>query len=194
MQKIKSQLFRANEASSSALKATSGFTLIEVLVSLAIFTIVVLMSTSALLSLLDVDKKAQSMKSVMNNLNFALESMAREIRVGTNYTVSVDGQSFTFTDHLGRAVTYSLSGTRMMRSISTINGGAAAPLTSPQISVDNAILNPPIRVFVLKGQLPSDTLQPYVLLRLKGHAGVSERTQTNFSIQTIVSQRLPDTP
>ena len=49
-----------------------GFSLIEIMVSLAIFSIVVLVATGALLSILNANKKTQALKAVVNNFNFAL--------------------------------------------------------------------------------------------------------------------------
>lgn len=65
--------------------STSGFSLIEVLVSLSIFTIVVTISVGSLLVLIDANAKSQSMQVVMTNLNFTLDSMTREIRTGDGY-------------------------------------------------------------------------------------------------------------
>ena len=63
----------------------AGFTLVEMIVSLGIFTIVALVAVGALLKITDANKKAQSLKTAINNLNFALESMSREMRVGEMY-------------------------------------------------------------------------------------------------------------
>ena len=62
---------------------TSGFTLIEMLVSLSLFTVVVTMSVGTLLVLIDANGRAQSMQLIMTNLSFSLDSMTREIRTGT---------------------------------------------------------------------------------------------------------------
>ncbi|MES3030885.1 MAG: type II secretion system protein [Patescibacteria group bacterium] len=79
-----------------------GFTLVEMIVSLAIFTIVALVAVGALLKITDANKKSQTLKTAINNLNFALESMSREMRVGEDYNCminvvspSVDLQSFS---------------------------------------------------------------------------------------------------
>lgn len=64
----------------------SGFTLIEIIVSLAIFTIVAVVAVGAFLKVIDANKKSQSLKTATNNINFALESMTREMRVGSVYT------------------------------------------------------------------------------------------------------------
>lgn len=68
-------------------KNNSGFTLIEIIVSLAIFTIVAVVAVGAFIKILDANKKAQALQSATNNLNFALESMTREMRVGSLYTI-----------------------------------------------------------------------------------------------------------
>lgn len=62
-----------------------GFTLIEMIVSLAIFTIVALVAIGAFLRVLDANKKSINLKTTINNLNFALESLSREMRVGKDY-------------------------------------------------------------------------------------------------------------
>jgi prepilin-type N-terminal cleavage/methylation domain-containing protein len=63
----------------------SGFSLIEMIVSLALFSVVVTISVGALLVLIASNQQLQNEQSVMTNLSFALDSMTREIRTGTNY-------------------------------------------------------------------------------------------------------------
>ncbi len=70
---------------------TSGFTLVEMIVSIGIFIVVALISVGAFLKIMDANKKAQSLKTAINNINFALESMTRELRVGSNYYCYTDG-------------------------------------------------------------------------------------------------------
>ena len=62
-----------------------GFTLIELMVSVTIFIVVMVISLGALLSISAAERKAEALKTVMNNLNFGLESMARTIRTGITY-------------------------------------------------------------------------------------------------------------
>ena len=63
----------------------SGFTLIEIIVSLGVFSTVVTIAVGALLVLVAANQQLQSEQSVMTNLSFALDSMTREIRTGTAY-------------------------------------------------------------------------------------------------------------
>lgn len=66
-------------------KKQSGFTLIEIIVSLALFSVVITIAVGALLILIASNRQLQSEQSVLTNLSFALDSMTREIRTGTNY-------------------------------------------------------------------------------------------------------------
>jgi prepilin-type N-terminal cleavage/methylation domain-containing protein len=63
----------------------AGFTLIEMIVSLALFSVVITIAVGALLVLIASNQRFQNEQSVMTNLSFALDSMTREIRTGTNY-------------------------------------------------------------------------------------------------------------
>jgi prepilin-type N-terminal cleavage/methylation domain-containing protein len=63
----------------------AGFTLIEMIVSLALFSVVVTVAVGALLMLVGANDELQGEQSIMTNLSFALDSMSREIRTGTEY-------------------------------------------------------------------------------------------------------------
>lgn len=64
---------------------TKGFTLIEMIVSLGLFSVVIVVAVGALLTMVNADKQLQSEQSIMSNLSFALDSMTREIRTGINF-------------------------------------------------------------------------------------------------------------
>jgi prepilin-type N-terminal cleavage/methylation domain-containing protein len=66
-------------------KNNQGFTLIETLVSLAIFAVVITMIVGSLLVLVSGNQRVQGEQAVVTNLTFALDSMTREIRTGTYY-------------------------------------------------------------------------------------------------------------
>ncbi len=59
-----------------------GFTLIEMVVSLGIFSVVAVIALGALVKIISANRKAQSLQSSLTNLNFAVESITRELRVG----------------------------------------------------------------------------------------------------------------
>jgi len=178
-----------------------GFTLIEIMVSVSIFAIVMTISAGSLFSILDANAKSQAQKSVINNLNLALESMSRTIRVGSTYHCSNSGSITTTADCSGGntffafepsggdpesgsdQVIFRLNGTSIERS--TDGGSNFTAITSPQVVVER--LN-----FYVTGSSSSDNLQPKVLISVAGYAGVKERIRTDFNIQNTVTQRLLD--
>lgn len=66
-------------------KLESGFTLIELLVSTSIFVMIMLSAMGSLFVLLNAAKNSRALRSSIDNVNFAMESMSRSIRMGTNY-------------------------------------------------------------------------------------------------------------
>jgi prepilin-type N-terminal cleavage/methylation domain-containing protein len=82
--------------------ATAGFTLIEMIVSLALFSVVITISVGALLVLIASNRQLQDEQAVLTNLSFALDSMTREIRTGSAYVCGSEsnrtGSSNIFAD------------------------------------------------------------------------------------------------
>ena len=68
----------------------SGFTLIEMMVALALFTIVITIAVGAFLSLIGQSSQLQGEQKVMTSLNFAMDNMTREIRTGIHYYCIAD--------------------------------------------------------------------------------------------------------
>lgn len=177
-----------------------GFTLVEVLVSVAIFTTVMMVATGAVFSIVAANKKTHTLKSVMTNLNFALESMARDIRLGKSYQCddaqdcSAGGAKFTFKasrDINGDLVLdndfvdYTLVGGAIERYVyGGLTGTNRALITAPEIHITN------LRFYV-SGTSLSDTLQPKVVITIQGYAG-NDATRSDFNIETTVSQRSID--
>jgi prepilin-type N-terminal cleavage/methylation domain-containing protein len=76
-----------------------GFTLIEIMISLAIFTVVAVIAVGSLLKVMDLNRKSVNLKTAINNLNFVLESMSREIRMGTKYKCGSNVDDLIDTDY-----------------------------------------------------------------------------------------------
>lgn len=167
-----------------------GFSLIEMLVAVALFTIVMLIGAGSLLSLVDANRKAQALNSVINNLNFALESMSRNLRVGTNYNCDgiVDcpsgGTSLSFTSSEGENMVYRYDSSAKLIERSK-DGGTYITITAPEVTIDEF-------AFVVEGASPTDNLQPKIIIKIRGTAGVKKKVKTNFNLQTTVSQRILD--
>ncbi len=164
-----------------------GFTLIELIVSLGLFSVVMTISAGAVLSILDANAKAQSASAIMTNLNIALDGMTREMRTGTGFSCTND-YTFSFTTQDGADVIYtrnSGSGSVLPSITKAVDGAAAVPITSPEISVDTL-------KFSCVGTSGSDLIQPFVRIIIRGNAGTKTNLITYFDIQTSVTQRLLD--
>lgn len=162
------------------------------LVSVSIFTLVMVITTSSIFTIIASNKKAESLRSVMDNLDFALESMSRNIRTGSAYQcVDTNGDcpggdsAFRFASNqsVGVTVEYFLSNGSIMENDSNWSSGALA-ITASEIHISSL-------EFYLIGSAARDGLQPRVLISVFGTAG-SGSTQTQFKIQTTLSQRQID--
>lgn len=66
-------------------KKASGFTLVEMMVSLALFTIVSTVTVGALLSLIGGNQRLVKQQTLTSSAIFSLDNMTREIRTGNYY-------------------------------------------------------------------------------------------------------------
>lgn len=192
-------------------KNKKGFTLIELLVSLSIFTFVLTASVSALLAMVTANKQTQVTKTVMDSLDFVLEEISRDMRVGTNYHcggITHGGAhgsdcsggnliSYMPEDALGstperRRVAYRITagGVIQKKPTDTDSTGWIA-LTDPSI-----VQITRLRFFTQGIASASDELQPRVTVVLSGYVVVSgsddRDIRRDFNLQTTISQRLLD--
>ena len=188
----------------------SGFTLVEMLVATAIFTSVMLVATTALLSIINVNKQTQQIKSVVDNVTFALDSISRGARIGTNYTCSLTGQSFIgdcvgggqyfqFINPDGSTSTY-----RFMPSASVSLGqgniqfctktscatGDWQSMTAPTSTVN--ITNMAFYVIGVNNQKNATIslrTQPRVIITVDGTISGNHAETVDFTLQTTASER-----
>jgi prepilin-type N-terminal cleavage/methylation domain-containing protein len=175
-------------------KQNRGFTVVEVLVSVAIFSIVMLVAIGSLATIIDANKKAHSLKSVMTNLNFALESMTREIRMGSNYNCSAPYcTDFIFTPNhaiCGSSVLphieykYDSANKKIIRLMgSNACVDSTADMTASEVSIES------MRFYPLG--IGTDDIQPRIILVINGTIGLGN-SKSSFNIQTTISQRSID--
>lgn len=184
--------------------AQRGFTLVEMIVAVGLFTVVMLISLAALLSLIDANRKARSIESVMNNLNIALDGMVRNIRMGSAYhcgtnnltqpsdCATVPGTSVAFLRFGGTAgdaedyLIYSYNALEKRLERKEGASATAYAVTAPEIEIDE--MN-----FYVIGTTPGDGDQPKIVIVMKGTVGAERvRTRTTFSIQATAVQRVLD--
>lgn len=156
----------------------TGFTLVELLVSVGVFAIVTSIAIGGFINALRTHRQAMALMTANSNTSSAIEQIAREIRTSKNFTSS--GQNLSFENAEGNNITYDLSGDSLVRSE---NDNPAQKITDENIIVKylsfrimNNIIpltNYPTRVVINIGVVPKDI----------------KVTVKNIDIQTTVSSR-----
>lgn len=184
-------------------KKQRGFTLIEMLISISLFTIVVTIAFGALMTIMSASNKAKTIKIVVNNLNLAIESMSREIRTGSYYNCITASNTYEFGDGEGEEDCDLKEGNVLV--FKAENGDTVAyylNISTKQIMVyrkpsdgsgtRNSLTGDDVEVeklqLAVKGTEKGDNIQPRVLLVLKG-AIRQVNVASEFNIQTTISQR-----
>ena len=183
-------------------RSDKGFTLIEMVVSIGIFAVAALIGTTALLSLAVSQRKAIAIQSAYDNLRFAVEVIAKDLRTGDIYhcgsSVPVDmpldcdavntsgASTIVFQNALGQSIKYSrnvgLCGGTTASIVKSVDGGADDQVTGCDIDVQAL-------TFYVKGSpVENPPFQPVVTIVAKGLAGQG-KWSSQFSLQTTVTQR-----
>lgn len=82
---IKKLSYRSLFAIRYPLRASSGFTLLEAMIAVGIFTVIMIVGISALLNVNSTYKKTHNFRSIIDSVNYMMEDMARNMRLGSNY-------------------------------------------------------------------------------------------------------------
>lgn len=211
--KTKNKKAKQNQSgrASPNLSSEGGFTLIEMIVAVGLFAVVMVICVSTLFALVNANRKAQALQSVMNNLDIALDGMARAIREGSHYHCGSAGDPTATRDCAAGDTLFQFERYGGNPSISTDQwyyvydsdgsvcgskrickseqGGAIGtfyPLTSPEITIDSV-------TFYTIGTTRTDTVQPKVVIVVKGTAAAANaKTRSTFHIQAAATQRLID--
>ena len=181
-----------------------GFSLLEMVVAIGVFTIVITIAFGAFHSLLDTHRQMKALDSAMNNLNTSLESMTRDIRFGTHYFCEYEGSgsnwhdeddanvekdqyecsslAFTFSggENGEERTRYSLDSGRIKKEVH--NEGSEI-VTASEVDITN------LNFWVDRKEEEGPAL---VILEVEGKVAVPGKDPAAFSLQTASSQRNPD--
>jgi prepilin-type N-terminal cleavage/methylation domain-containing protein len=181
-----------------------GFTLIEIMVSVAIFSIIMTTGIGALVSITNSYQVSQKNKQVNDSLNYTLETMTRDLRLGTNFNAGTlngsdqgpnDGEDdsigFIASDNRGYIV-FRVQNQILKRDRYTTNGGAL--VSSDNLTNPDEVKITRVRFTVIGTDDLSNALnyqQPLVWIQIQAEVpnAVDGRVTT---IQTLVSQRVLD--
>lgn len=178
-----------------------GFTLVELMVSIAIFAVVMTISMGTLIVLIDTNSRAQGVHSVITNISFALDSMTRNIRTGfdfycTSSSISslptgardcTDGSTIIFNDgETGDRVAYRLASNGGIGVLERkIENGNWLAITSEELSITSFNID-------VTGSAGSNLEQPEANILVQGYVVHDDDTDTDFTLQTRIVQRTLD--
>jgi prepilin-type N-terminal cleavage/methylation domain-containing protein len=199
------------------LKPNKGFTLVEIMVATSIFMIVMLIAIGSLMTASDDAKKSQALQSAMDNVNFAMDSMTRSLRMGTNYSCITEddvflpqalpiikGNDCDFEKGGGGGIAFTPADTAKFGNGNTAyavftrdDGTKTSTLRRCDLNAtectDLVANNVDIQTlkFFVNGSNPNgvqDNIQPSVYIIMKGIITVKDQS-IPFAIQTMASQR-----
>lgn len=178
----------------------SGFTLFEMVISIGLFSILIISASSITIAVSNAQIKAQNIQANLDNIRFSLELITKEMRTGTSWSLSSMcaplGSEISFTTSLNEKRVYflnSLTGT-IMRAKVPISGADCSdlskvkPFTAAEVLVDR--LNFSLMYGALAG--PADG-QPRATITLKVTSrSPKEQFKSSMDLQTTIVQRFRD--
>jgi len=159
-----------------------SFTIIEMLVAVAIFTLVMGMATGIFVSALRVQRQSLASQQLLDQTSYLMEYMSRAIRMAkkdmsgvctgtlkSNYGFA--GQCLKFVNYKDGCQQFCLDGERLKDQDGNY-------LTSPSLKVKDFNVN-------LSGETQTDDFQPKVTVFLN----IEGKERSKIKIQTTISQR-----
>lgn len=160
-------------------KNKNGFTLIEFLVAIAIFSLLVSSAVFILSSTLKSQRKALALQQISDQTSYMLEYMSRTIRMAQPGTIKSAAGGVEFESYNGETVKFFYED----GAIKQFKSGEAINLTSEDIEVTSAY-------FSITGIDTGDGLQPKVTIAITiTSEGSKPEEQTEIRVQTTISQR-----
>lgn len=168
-------------------KQSKGFSIIELIVALGIFSIVITVVAIFFNNSIISQRRIISSQNIQDNIRYAIEFISREIRMGKDFNVGEGAQSLggflvsdtlSFTNANGKLVTYSWDKNIQSQNYHLIlrNGN---PIISPQVEVDD------FKFFISQDSAPKITI--YLEAKLRGAKKLEEKVP--LRLQTTISPR-----
>ncbi|MBI4065656.1 prepilin-type N-terminal cleavage/methylation domain-containing protein [Candidatus Kaiserbacteria bacterium] len=184
-QKSEVRQFTSISGLRSPVSGLRGYTLVELIVAVGLFALIMMLASGAYFIMINLNRQIQGATTGINNLSFALETMTRDIRTGTNYSNN-SGTSFTFTPSDGGTnVTYAL-GTQQAPN------GPVGDITKNGSALTDTSVNISSLMFYVSGTSRSDALQPRVTIIVSGEVSYGAGKTESFSVETGATMRGSD--
>lgn len=176
-----------------------GFTLVELMVSMAIFMMIMLAAMGSLFVSLNAIRNIRAEQTAIDSVNYAVESMSRSIRLGTKYVSCNSGcenkdELVLPEDGTGDEISfipqnYNVISSRITyrknendKTLERCIGNDCASIVSPEVKIKT------LR-FDIKGAEETVDYHPRVYILVGGEVTIKGAETTTFAIQTIAAQR-----
>jgi len=183
---------------------TGGFTLLEMIISIGIFSVLVVTSIGVMLGISNAQLKAANIQATVDNIRFSMELMTKEMRTGSQYALSSfygaqPGEELSFVTSAGERRVYYLSGGTIMRLAASLSCLIQTPLVvtaqcpSPKPLMADEVTVERLR-FKIGGITPgSSDGQPWVMVAMSvSSKGGKQAFESRMDLETMVVQRLRD--
>lgn len=168
------------------LKEKSGFTILETMVALGIFSVIVVLTTNGFIRSLRTQRQASAFAYVNDNLSTVIEQMTREIRTGSdicfNTTSCANQSTLSFVNASGKTVTYCLVNNAIERSASS-GCSAGNEITGSKVYVSYL-------KFIIATNGTGDGYPPRVTILIGARPNDPSSSIFNVNMQTTVSSRI----
>jgi prepilin-type N-terminal cleavage/methylation domain-containing protein len=169
-----------------------GFTLMEMVVSVGIFSIVSVASLSIYISMLRVSQNTTALTRIQQESQLIMQVLSKKIRtsrVDYDYygTVNPSGETdLVLVDSLGDTYTFALSGKTLTVAV---NAGDAKEIPADNVDIDDLVffINPLTNPYSLD-EPPSS--QPYVTVVME-ISSIKGKGSASLNIQQTIPQRSP---
>ena len=168
-----------------------GFTIIEMLVAVTIFTLVFGAATGVFVSSLRAQRQSLAYQELLDQTSYLMEYMSRAIRMakkddieiggvslnclsGDKVNYEFSGQCLKFRNYKNECQQFCLNDTRLKET----KAGDENYLTAEDLNVENFNVT-------LDGETQTDNFQPTVAISLE----IEGKEQARIKIQTTISQR-----
>lgn len=166
-----------------------GFSLIEIMISTAIFTFVMVVAIGAFMTSSHGAKESKALRVAMDNINFAMDNVTRELRVGSSYNDNSPKSQISFQPYdlaVPRRYFYLNSLTSSIDkcdlALPPDPNAVCAPLTSPEVEITD------LEFTVYNDTNVASGTQPSVYIEMEGQVTINNITES-FDLNTLASQR-----
>lgn len=155
-------------------KDKKGFTLVELIVGVAIFSLVIMVAVSLFTAVLRSQRKSIAIQNIQDNGRYLIGFVAKEIRM-SEIRISDGETSILYIYHPEHGdITYEFTGTQITRN--------NEPINSDEVEVQGT--------FHVDGRSGGDEEQPRVTIVMRMRTiGTKVEEQARINLQTTLSQR-----